>query len=336
MTEANERLAPLDAAKAVGLGLIVDACYDMHDKNPGDLRPPLPDTITADYFLVGWVQMRDFFIGEGPYVFYGLLLKLKSDPTQAVLAIRGTVGFDEWYADFRSIVPKDWTGPGQVGDGFDRIYQTMRIVKPTDPSVQEESTSRALTDAGPFEAQVAAAVGHHANRNASAEVEAQAPSPTLDVVGHSLGSALATLYVAKNAHANLLGTPLLCTFASPLVGNATFANWFDGLSVTSWRIVNDLDIVTKVPAIGFQHVARLYEYNSGFDTVPTPGCFHSLDTYLHLLDASRLVASGCRWPILTAARREGMTAAVPVAKEVELEVPNRTGTTINISIKIGS
>src|SRR5208283_5006728 len=146
MSEALE-LAPttLDPARAVRLGLLVDACYDMQAKNPANPRPPVPDSIKADYTMAGWVQMRDFFLGEGPYVFYGLLLRRKSDPSQAVLAIRGTVGFDEWYADFRSIVPESWSGPGQVGDGFDRIYRTMRIVKPTDPVAPEALAARSLT-----------------------------------------------------------------------------------------------------------------------------------------------------------------------------------------------
>ncbi len=256
MTEATE-LAPtaLDPARAVQLGLLVDACYDMLANNPTNPRPPVPDSIKANYTLAGWVQMRDFFFGEGPYVFYGVLLRRKTDPSQAVLAIRGTVGFDEWYADFRSIVPESWSGPGQVGDGFDRIYRTMRIVKPTDPAAPEAHAARSLTDAGPFETQVAAALGYHSAGGARTEAEAQTPKPSVDVVGHSLGSALATLYVAKNANGGILGTPLLCTFASPLVGDATFANWFDSLSVMSWRIANDIDIVTKAPVIVFKHIA---------------------------------------------------------------------------------
>jgi hypothetical protein len=333
MTETAE-LAPvaLDSARAVQLGLIVDACYDMLAQNPANPRPPIPDSIKADYDLVGWVQMRDFFFGEGPYVFYGLLLRRKSNPSQAVLAIRGTIGFDEWYDDFRSIVPENWSGPGQVGDGFDRIYETMRIVKPTDPVAPEAGAARSLTDAGPFEAQVAAALGYSVG---GARKEAKESKPSVDVVGHSLGSALATLYVAKNAKGAKLGAPLLCTFASPLVGDATFADWFDGLPVTSWRIANELDIVTKVPFIDFKHIGVLYSYNSGFDTLPTPGCFHSLDTYLHLLDSSHPISQGCRWPLIAAARAPALTMAPPAPKEVALDVPAEKGTIINISIKIG-
>ena len=82
---------------------------------------------------------------------------------------------------------------------------------------------------------------------------------SIEVTGHSLGAALATLYVAENAGGEV-ATPLVGTFASPRVGDSAFATKFDQLGITSWRIVNELDVVPKLPFIGFAHVATEYPY----------------------------------------------------------------------------
>ena len=70
------------------------------------------------------------------------------------------------------------------------------------------------------------------------------------ITGHSLGAALATL--AADRYGNVQG---LYTFGSPRVGDRDFKRDF---KVKAHRIVNNSDIVTKVPPSGmFRHVGEL-------------------------------------------------------------------------------
>jgi hypothetical protein len=137
---------------------------------------------------------------------------------------------------------------------------------------------------------------------------------------------LKALYVAENSQTKKVVTPLLSTLASPRVGDYTFASTFDGLSIPSWRIVNELDIVPKLPMFPFWHIQTEQLYNSGSATRWSLECWHSIDTYLHLLDPKQPLLSSCVWP--------PKVVAAPVA-HAELAAPAGKGTTINITIKIG-
>lgn len=115
------------------------------------------------------------------------------------------------------------------------------------------------------------------------------PRRSFVVAGHSLGSALATLFVMENKEKNKFNITTICTFASPRVGDAAFAEQFNALSLDSWSIVNCQDIVPKLPLhrplFGYQHVATGYAFSSegvvkrGF----RPACWHSMSTYLDWL-----------------------------------------------------
>ena len=111
--------------------------------------------------------------------------------------------------------------------------------------------------------------------------------PTV-VCGHSLGGALATLLVADVA-ANTPLKPQAWTFASPRVGDATFAARYGGLSTVSWRIYNQLDIVPYFPvdaSDNYQPVTAGYAINSLRHARWSLGCCHALNTYLHVLSAA--------------------------------------------------
>jgi len=70
------------------------------------------------------------------------------------------------------------------------------------------------------------------------------------MTGHSLGAALATLCAGR--YGNVQG---VYTFGSPRVGNEVFKEKFD---VNTYRIVNNDDIVTRVPPAGaYVHVGEL-------------------------------------------------------------------------------
>jgi Lipase (class 3) len=337
-----------DPKQAVQYGLFAEATYNMYDGAPSNPTPPPPSPFIAGYRFIAWVQMRDFVFEGGSWMFYGLLAQHTSNPNEFVLAIRGTSNLTEWFDDITSMALVPLSGWGQVSYGFNRIYQTLRIV--------DEAASAALTatpaptqPTGTFAQQVAAAVQKHAalakpqDRTA---LEAAAAPMSIEVTGHSLGAALATLYVAENAAGGHVTTPLLCTFASPRVGDSVFAARFDQLGIASWRIVNELDIVPKLPAIGFTHVATEYSYTSGSSVDWSLACWHELATYLNLLDPTQPIAPECRrapQPAVAAMSLRAAAevaapapaAAAPAAKEISLPAPSEQGGTINITIKIG-
>jgi Lipase (class 3) len=230
--ESPDTLDPAQAAQAVKLGLFVNVAYQMRSDNPGVAAPPPPSDLPDGYSFVAWVQMRDFLFASGELVFYGLIAR-SPDGADSILAIRGTASPEEWVDDLTSLVPAPWTGPGQVGYGFNRIYQTLRVV-PFEPSaVAAAPAARPSAPALPFAQQVATIVRQAAppsrppGKMAAPRQEGRA-NP-IRVAGHSLGSALATLYVAENLKVGQLAVELICTFASPKVGDhefaASFAEW---------------------------------------------------------------------------------------------------------------
>lgn len=85
--------------------------------------------------------------------------------------------------------------------------------------------------------------------------------PTLWFTGHSLGGALATLATAlcKFKEDAILVNGLY-TYGQPRVGSEKFANFFNtALKDRSFRVVNNNDIVTRVPLsmFNYSHVGQL-------------------------------------------------------------------------------
>jgi hypothetical protein len=339
-----------DPVRAVEYGQLVQLAYDMYGN--GQSPTPAPPTPFQDgYTFTAWVQMRDFFIEEGDWTFYGFIAQRTSKANEFVLAIRGTGNNIEWLDDITSMVPVPMAGFGEVAYGFNRIYQTLRVVKP--PAAQTPGAElhvRSVQPSGTFAEQVAATVRERAAATArTSDMKAEAPSAamSIEVTGHSLGAALSTLYVAENATVGHAIIPLICTFASPRVGDAVFAAKFDQLAISSWRIVNELDLVPKLPFLGFQHVEAEHAYNSGGSVNWSLACWHSLSTYLHLIDPKEPLATECKRPPskvgpATASLRSAATTAAAAArdsgevdKEIAVSVPAEVGATINITIKIG-
>jgi hypothetical protein len=128
------------------------------------------------------------------------------------------------------------------------------------------------------------------------------------------------------------------------VGDPGFAAAFNALPYASWRIVNTMDIVPdlpiEIPGLEYwQGVNTEYDYDSGWNgTWPTPGCWHSLETYLHLLDSNQPLLKECQ-PLLVRKRPAplAVTTALPhpADKEIAIAAPAQQGTTINITIKVG-
>jgi triacylglycerol lipase len=299
--------------------------------------------------------MRDFIFASGAWAFYGFIAQNTSNPNEFILAIRGTSSLEEWWDDLTSLMLTPWSGPGLVGYGFKRIYETLRVIDASQGQAIAAMSLEASEARGSFVEQVAATLARYAPQPAQAEPGAQLAAPpakSLIVAGHSLGSALTTLYTMENASkraqssANAFPNVTdLYTFASPRVGDGTFAEAFDKLPIVSWRVVNELDIVPKLPPpILFTHVEPAYTVNSANLTKWTLGCWHALTTYLHLLDPAQPLDPGCISGAKIVAAlgstllAESLVKPAPAEaeKELVLSVPGDKAATINITINIGS
>ena len=289
-----------DAAQATLLGQFVEAAYTMFGDNPGNLLPPASANFPSGYRLIAAVQMRDFVIGSTGPLFYGFVAQQEADANRFVLALRGTIGDIEWWDDFISLglIPFRVQGCGSVGAGFGRIYNSIAIVEyPTAAAVAAAAAPAPTAVQGSLADKMAALVARH-RPVAGLFGAAAATPPTVAVTGHSLGSALATLYVLENVKRQLLQSPLICTFASPRVGNSTFVGAFNGLGLQSWRFANTSDIVPLLPPqfLGFEHVNTLISLSSAGKVKPNVGCWHALETYFSLIDPELEPSPECQLP----------------------------------------
>jgi hypothetical protein len=295
---------PLDSAKAAFYGRFVAAAYDMFAVNEQDLRPA-PKNIPAGWELSAWINMSDFFLQIEDPKFYGIVVHEITNPDNRIIAIRGTEGIIEWVDDAASIIMvpfKQAPSAGRVAFGFDKIYSSMKIVP-----VPHVVPGHAV--AAEPEVELSGSFGDQLEqlaqrREAERGVDRQfAPGrtrrdrPTV-VTGHSLGSALATLFVIEEAIKHKFDICLISTLASPKVGNLEFKHVFDALPLTSWRVVNIRDVVPKVPPtipfiLDYEHVAVAYPFDSWLFAKRNLSCYHSIDTYLHWLDNSLPLAPEC-------------------------------------------
>lgn len=93
-------------------------------------------------------------------------------------------------------------------------------------------------------------------------IKSQRRQRPLWVTGHSLGAALATLAVAKLRIEKNEPVSGLYTFGSPRVGDPEFAKNFNAdFSTQTFRYVNNNDIVTRVPALGYYHVGKFIYFD---------------------------------------------------------------------------
>eukprot|EP00186_Timspurckia_oligopyrenoides_P003866 CAMPEP_0182445876 /NCGR_PEP_ID=MMETSP1172-20130603/3835_1 /TAXON_ID=708627 /ORGANISM="Timspurckia oligopyrenoides, Strain CCMP3278" /LENGTH=777 /DNA_ID=CAMNT_0024641707 /DNA_START=15 /DNA_END=2348 /DNA_ORIENTATION=- len=86
--------------------------------------------------------------------------------------------------------------------------------------------------------------------------------------GHSLGGALATLLASDAAvwFAEPLGVKIeKVNFGSPKVGNVQFAKWFNDRIPTSYRVVNDADVIARIPRTDYHHAGCTVLLNESGD-----------------------------------------------------------------------
>jgi esterase/lipase len=136
---------------------------------------------------------------------------IASNSKQIVISIRGTSSFQDWLIDLDIMHAKNPFGPGYVHQGFLEAFNSIKDI---------------IDD-------------YYKNNGKDKEII---------ITGHSLGGAVATLIAAYLRSQKNCQKVMLYTFGSPRVGNKDFAAQFStGFSFPYFRIVNNNDIVTKIP-----------------------------------------------------------------------------------------
>jgi hypothetical protein len=162
---------------------------------------------------------------------FGFVARSQTNPNEIFVVLRGTREFAEWFNNFRPI-PKRFLEEdqgkfgnlGEVRNGFNRMYSEKNggrksTIKDTIAMFFEQRQDL-LTD-----------------------------NSKIFITGHSLGAGLATLsalHISKIAKIKGVQTSInLYTFASPRVGDKTFAENLDTLNC--YRIINSEDLIQSVP-----------------------------------------------------------------------------------------
>ncbi|MGA2508384.1 MAG: lipase family protein [Chitinispirillaceae bacterium] len=172
------------------------------------------------------------------------------------LVFRGTMTVSEWLNDYSvSLTPYPYGAFGNVHNGFIKTYGIFR-----------KTILDALRNIG--------------------------PEKRLYIAGHSLGAALATLAVPDIASSTVFASASVYTYASPRVGDRTFAAEYNRLTKgRSFRIANTCDLVGSIPfpvpflgIIGayFTHVDDPVEFTVQEEDVDKN---HDVETYLKALKA---------------------------------------------------
>lgn len=131
---------------------------------------------------------------------------------------------------------------------------------------------------------------------------------SITVTGHSLGAALALLVADDLSTCTTQVPPIsVFSFGGPRVGNKGFANQINNKNVKVLRIVNNQDVITRVPGLpmveglddnmplAYSHVGTELRVDTKMSPYLKPNadvaCCHDLEAYLHLVDG--FLASNC-------------------------------------------
>ena len=219
---------------------LAEAAYDVADGKPPLLPPgysligPIKidtnkSTLLMKRAAIPQQRVMRAFLDEGHV---GGFVARNDQLKTLVISFRGTRTPEEWLKDF-DFVPADYAPVknwGRVHQGFQLVYLSMQAS---------------------LEGLVRAAVGGCTN---------------VWITGHSLGGAVAVLS-APDVAINMTNiVPRLHTYAGPRSGQPSFADKFDKLVKTCFRVVNRWDIVPQLPPVValYRHVGVEVQVDGGF------------------------------------------------------------------------
>jgi hypothetical protein len=259
-------------AIAYGYGTFVQAAYQLFAANPKSLTPPITSAVQfpAGYEIAFYLTAIDRFCDVSEREFYGFVAVSTAQPSNYVVAIRGTDKIIEWLIDAEACPTPFVEVPaaGHVEDGFYSVYRSLAGLMPDGQTPQD----------------------------LHAFFKDHAPAANVVIVGHSLGGAVANL-LALDATVNDGATALtLCTFAAPRTGFSGFATLMAQKVPVCWRIFNEPDLVPRIPPLYDQlSVGQMIDSR----TVPairhSVVCYHSLASYLRTINpqSTYALASEC-------------------------------------------
>lgn len=277
----------------------VDAIWHtLPNQSANPVLPAAPDAnigyITAQHWqALAQVRCDDVIITKGLNTYYGLLLRCTAaiapfQPGDFLMAVRGTMDPLEWLNDALAELPQPVAGAqGLVGRGFWDVYASMTL---------NDLQGGLLGD----NAAVAIA--------ARVKAEAAGPGPVrLYVVGHSLGSALAT-YLTRDLETALATSSVSLQpffFASPRTGTK---DWVDAYQagVTTYSLINYAsDLVPQLPSLppfqplnggGPTHDVHIIPTTDPNAPPSNPANNHSPVNYARMLDPANPVARALTAP----------------------------------------
>ena len=261
-------------ARTIQLGRLVNVAYQIFDRQreakENQPNPPFPEPFLSSFTPLVNLQGVDN-VDRVTKTFYGHVSRLDAEPTTIVISIRGTSGVQEWIDDVKVELVNYSDNPefGRVELGFKEIFNSLTIAAPgstgftplDDYLVTLENLDRVI------------------------------------VVGHSLGSSIATLVAFNIKQTKIANDVQLLTFASPRTGDHKFVEAFGKLIKDSVRVVNEPDLVPRIPPqlLGYRHIRHELKIDAKQDKniKHSIACFHSLHSHLHMLHSVLKVAESC-------------------------------------------
>lgn len=180
---------------------------------------------------------------------FGFIARSQERPNEIFVVFRGTRESAEWLDNFRPVqksflpeLKEKSEDLGQVRNGFELIYSAQRANKFQSFLDKLKPYTHQNKSVKPTIKQVITESFGNASSWLNQETQ-------IYVTGHSLGAALATLaavHIKKLLKMNNLDVPVhLYTFASPRVGDKTFASHFN--AIDAYRIINSEDLIQSIP-----------------------------------------------------------------------------------------
>ncbi|XP_074315892.1 phospholipase A1-Ibeta2, chloroplastic-like [Silene latifolia] len=263
--------------------------------------PKWVDDVAPD---LGWMTQRSSMVGYVA-VCHDEKEIARMGRRDIVIALRGTSTCLEWAENMReSLVPM-----------YDKISSENSSLDSQQAKVECGFNSLFRTK-GEHVQSLAESVLHEIKRLMELY---KGETLSISVTGHSLGAAL-SLLVGNEISTCVTNAPPVAVFSfgSPRVGNRPFANLIKSNNVKVLRIVNNQDVITRVPGMFFnEETERTLKNNNvqwvdtmawayahvgtelRVDTKMSPylrpdadvACCHDLEAYLHLVDG--FMATNC-------------------------------------------